>query len=425
MLAGLDLNHATGIALGLALGTLVGIERGWSLRRRADGTRFAGIRTFALMGLAGGLAGALYRHAQGPAVVLLGAAALLVVVGYARTSRISDALSGTSGMVALMTLASGFLAGSGERMLATIIAVVMVVILTMRAQLHRWVAHLSEQELHSIARFALIAMVVLPLLPDAGYGPYDAWNPRQLWLVVVMVSGFSFTGYFAAKWLGAARANLATAATGAMVSSTAVTASMATLMRDGEDEPDNLAGAICLASVVMFLREIILIAVLAPFALLSFVTLVTPAALVSAACAAWFLRAARRERPAEPRELVLRNPFDLKWALLLTAMVMGLTLLARWALATWGDQGVALVLAISGTVDVDSAIITMGGLPRGALDPALGGLVIAIPSVLNTLFKAGVAVSIAGWRLGRLGALPLVATALAVCLTWAATVLLG
>ena len=117
--------------------------------------------------------------------------------------------------------------------------------------------------------------------------------------------------------------------------------------------------------------------------------------------------------------MTLKNPFDLKPALLLTAMVMVFTVAARWALATWGHHGLALVLAISGTVDVDSAIITMGSLPSGTLDPAIGGLVIAIPAALNTLFKGAVALSIARWRLGKLGALPLLATAITIGLTWA------
>src|SRR3546814_20184699 len=107
-----------------------------------------------------------------------------------RTSKDDGAASGTTGMVGLLTLACGFLAGSGERMLAAVIVVVLVVVLSMRAQLHRWVGRLDETEIHSIARLALITIVILPLLPDTGLGPYEAWNPPPVSLLVVLVSAF-------------------------------------------------------------------------------------------------------------------------------------------------------------------------------------------------------------------------------------------
>ena len=426
MFGNLDLGHATGVLLGLALGLLVGVQRGWALRNRPEGTRFAGIRTFALMGLAGGLAGTLHAQARGPATILLAAAALLVLIGYARASRGKGPeqgdVSGTGSLVGLLTLACGFLAGSGEWLLGTIVAVIMILLLSLRTQLHGWVGRLSESEVLSIARFALIAMVILPLLPDQGYGPYQAWNPRQLWMVVVMVSGFSFAGYFASKALGATRGLLATAAAGSMVSSTAVTADLATRLRDGSAPPALLAAGICAASLVMVLRVMLLVGVLAPFALAPFVLLATPAALLSLLFALWFLRRADWGRQQAPAEVSVKNPFDLGPALLLTAMVMALTVAAHWVLDRYGDRGLATVLAISGTVDVDSAIITMGSLPQGTLAARTAALVLAVPVTLNTLFKGGVTIGLAGWRNGRTGALPLLAVALTVA---AACALLG
>ncbi len=418
MTAAFDPSHSLAVGLAFALGLLVGIQRGWTLRARADGMRFAGIRTFSLMGLAGGIAGALYAHAQGPATVLLGATAGLIVIGYYRSSRIEGLADGTSGFAGLVTLASGFLAGSGEQLLATAIAVLMVLVLVMRSQLHHWLDHLTEQEIKAIARFAVIALVILPLLPNAHYGPFGAWNPRQLWIVVVMVSGFSFAGYFAAKLLGPSRGILATAAAGSMVSSTAVTASVASRMKQGDGDPAILAAAVSTASVVMFIRVLLLVGILAPFALASFARLVAAGLLVSFAAAAWFLRTAPRSE-LHPREAVtVRNPFDLGPALLLTGLVMALTVAARWVLENYGDRGLAMVLAISGTVDVDSAIITMGGLPEGTLAPQLAGAVLAVPVILNTLFKASIAVSLGGWKKGLNGAWPLVASAAAVALSW-------
>lgn len=427
MVAGADIAGLTGLGMALALGLLVGLQRGWALREEPDGSRFAGIRTFALLGLGGGIAGLLYDTARGPATTLLAAASLLVLLGYERASRARPGresgglVSGTSGVVALLTLASGFLVGSGERLAGTAVAVTMVLLLSMRSQLHGWIARLSEREMLSIARFALIALVVLPLLPDAPFGPYDAWNPRKLWLVVVMVSGFSFAGYFAARMLGPARGIIATAAAGSVVSSTAVTAALATRMKDGNAPTPILAAGISAASVVMFLRVVALTAALAPVALPTLVRLMAPGFAVSLATSAWYLRKARGAGDAGVEsDLDVRNPFDLKPALMLTGLVMVLTVAANWVLERFGDRGLALVLAISGTVDVDSAIITMGGLPSGTLSPATAGLVLAVPVTLNTAFKALVAASVGGWEKGRHGALPLLASALAIGAGWLA-----
>lgn len=413
----LEISHFIGVGLALALGLLVGIQRGWTYRTLPDGARFAGIRTYGLLGLAGGIAGVLYNHAEGPALVLLAAAALLIIAGYRRSSNGAQ-VSGTASMVALITVASGFMVAMGERLLGTTIAVAMVLLLSLRGRLHSWINHLEEREVMAIARFAVIAMVILPLLPDRGFGPYDAWNPRQLWAVVVMVSGFSFCGYFAAKWLGASRGHIATAAAGAVVSSTAVTAGMAKRMREGEASPAILSAAISAASVVMYLRVAVLVGVLAPFALPQLAMLIVPGALVSLAATAWALRTAAQEPRDAPGEVGVRNPFDLGPALLLTVLVMALTVVAHWVLASFGDRGLAVVLAVSGIVDVDSAIITMGNLPPGTLEPLVAGTVLAIPVTLNTLFKGAVAIGIAGWQKGRLGALPLFASALATGLAW-------
>jgi uncharacterized membrane protein (DUF4010 family) len=211
------------IGLSLALGLLIGIQRGWTLRNEHSGSRFAGIRTFGLLGLAGGMAGAIRSNDGLIATIIFAAAAVLVLLGYAQLARFSGKVSGTASLVGLLTLGCGFLATTQQAMLATIIAVVITVVLAMRPQLHGWVERLSEAEVNAIARFSLMAMVIFPLLPDRAYGPFDAWNPRQLWMVVVMVSGFSFAGYVASKRLGASRGTIATVGAGAMVSSTAVT----------------------------------------------------------------------------------------------------------------------------------------------------------------------------------------------------------
>lgn len=400
------------IGLALALGLLVGIQRGWAQRKVFDGGRFAGVRTFGLTGLAGGFAGAFRTGEPVLSAVILAASAGLILLGYWRSTRDGPNVSGTAAMVALLTLAAGYLAGSGEGVVASVAVGMMVLVLAMREQLHGWVQSLDEREVMAIARFALIALVILPLLPSEPMGPFGAWKPRQLWMVVVMVSGFSFAGYLAAKHFGATRGVLATAAAGSMVSSTAVTASLAGKIKEASDEDVPVLNAgIALASAVMFVRVMVLCAVLAPIALATFAIIAVPGMVVSLGFAFWHFRKSVGHGGQGAGRL--RNPFDLGPALWLAVLVMVTTVAARWVLDEWGDAGLAVVLAVTGTVDVDSAIITMGNLPPGTLAPEMAGLILAPPVLLNTLFKASIAFSVPGRSKGWPGALSLLAAALA------------
>ena len=402
-----------GIGLALALGLLAGVQRGWAQRMAADGTRFAGVRTFGLLGLAGGLGGHLMAGAPLVASIVLAATAALILASYWRATQVGMTLSGTASIAGLIVLASGFMAATGDRLLATAIVVVMVLLLSMRERLHALVERMSEVEVAAVARFALIAAVILPLLPDRLFGPLDAWNPRQLWLVVVLVCGFSLLGYVAARLLGPSRATLAVAAAGSVVSSTAVTAALAADLRKSDGDPAMFNAAVALASAVMFMRVMVLVGALAPFALAPFATLAVPGLLASLAAAGVFVWRGRGASLPPSEGLRLRNPFDIGPALLLMALVMAMTLAAHWVLARYGDAELAFVLALSGTVDVDSAIITMGNLPAGAISAQTAGLVLLPPVLLNTLFKAGTLLGITGWRRGWPAAVALACAALA------------
>lgn len=402
----------TGIGLAFALGLLIGVERGWSHREDPDGSRVAGVRTFALLGLVGGIAGEVAIQVS----PLLGAALLLAAatplyIGFARAAR-SGEVSATTTVVGAVTLGSGLLASTGHAVLAAFCAAVTTLILAQRRALHDWLGRLSEPELQAIARFALISLAILPLLPDRNLGPLAAWNPRQIWMVVVLVSALSLMGYAAGARFGAARGMLLSAAAGALVSSTAVTAALAGRLRRGEAEEAGPVAGIALASAIMCCRVVILVAVLAPFALGPLLVVAGPAAAVSAGWAAWGLWRRKASQGAD-EGTKLRNPFDLAPALVLAGIVMIVSLAARWALGAFGDAGLVTVLGISGLVDVDAAIITMSGLPPGTLTPRTAGYILAAPLLANTCVKAGLAFAIARGRAGRHAAAPLIATLIA------------
>ena len=184
-------DEALRVGAALAAGVLIGIERGWHLRGREAGTRVAGIRTFALLGLAGGLAGLI--GAKGLSLIagaIVTASSAVLVLGYAKSLR--EQHDATTAIAALVTLAIGLIAGTGSFGLAIATAAVVVLVLAMREELHGFVDRLDEHDVKALARFAVIALGVLPFLPNRAMGPYDAWNPSKLWWVVVLVTGLSF-----------------------------------------------------------------------------------------------------------------------------------------------------------------------------------------------------------------------------------------
>lgn len=392
-----------GFALGIGL--LIGLERGWKTREDAPGTRVAGIRTFGILGLTGGAIGLLGGAA---AAILAASAGAIVAIGYARQSARGTSLSATNALVCLLTLLLGALATSGRTIEALAFAAIATALLAMRETLHRWLRGMTEAEMRSAARFAVIALVILPLLPNRPMGPLDAWNPHQLWFLVVLVSGLSFLGYVAARRIGPARGVIVTALCGALVSSTAVTAALSRRLSAGKDASAPLVAGIVLASLVMLVRILALCAGLVPRALPTLALILAPAIAIGGAAALLALRRCGSGTPGEA--MPLGNPLELKAGIGLAALLAVASLASRWASLEMGDIGIAGVLAITGIADVDAALLAMASLPPNTLDGTTAGIVLALPILLNTLFKGGIALALAR-RNGMQAALPLLASA--------------
>ena len=382
-------DEALRIGAAVAAGLLIGIERGWTQRGQRAGTRVAGVRTFTLLGLAGGLGGLL--GAKGQTLVagcIAASAAALLVAGYFK--RLQEKPDATTPVAALATLAVGFLAGSGSAGLAVSAAAVAVLVLAMRDELHGFVAKLDEHDVKALARFAVIALGVLPFLPNEPMGPYGAWNPWKLWWVVVLVTGFSFMAYVANRLFGARRGTISTALIGGAYSSTAVTQSLAQRLGSKEAGGAEAAG-IALATAVMYLRVIVLVAFLAPRILPSFV-LVVLGPLLAAWAAGWWLyrKAPKCEGPSPPG-----NPIALLPALGFLLFVAAAAVVARWAEGRFGEQGIAVLLLIMGSMDVDAAIVTAGGLPPQAIAAELAALALGGTILANMFVKLGVTLAYA------------------------------
>ena len=399
-----------GLGLALGLGLLIGIERGWTQREQPPRTRVAGVRTFGLLGLSGGL---LALMMAGPTLWLAISAGTgviaLIVIGYygGQSAAVADR-SMTGATAAIVTFCLGALAVVGYPRVAIVTAGAVMALLTSRTRFHAWVRSLDDTDIKATAQFAVISLVVLPLLPDTSFGPFGAINLRNLWLVVVFVTGLSFAGYWASKRLGAARGTLAAATIGATYSSTAITAELARRLRSSFEDAAVLRAGIASATAVMLLRVLLLTAILVPQGFAAFAVIVTPAALIAAAIAIW---GAIRLPHDDGAPLPASNPFALGPAIGFAVMVGAIVLASKWAIAQFGDNGLTTLLALTGLYDVDSAIITVGNLDPGMITATRGGLILAVPILVNTVLKGIVVVVLAGPKHALGAAIPLVLTA--------------
>jgi uncharacterized membrane protein (DUF4010 family) len=400
--------QALSVATALACGLLIGIERGFDLRGLRSGTRVAGVRTFTLLGLASGLAGLAGQRGQ-PFVAgaIAAGCAAIMTIGFANRPGLKRRPDATTPVAALTTIGLGFIAGFGDPGFAVAGAAVVTLILALKTELHGFVDKLDEDDVKALARYAVIALAILPFLPNGQYGPLGAWNPQKLWLVVVLVTGFSFLGYVANRVFGERHGTIATALIGGAYSSTAVTQSLAQRLgseRGGGAEPAGIA----LATAVMYLRVVLLIGILATRVLLPFAIILLPAIIVAWAAGWWlYRRAPKCDAPTPPG-----NPIAILPAFGFVLFVAIAAVAAKWAAGRFGEQGIAVLLLIVGSTDVDTAIITLGGLPPAAITPLLAAIAIAGTIIANMAVKIGITLVYAG-RKGTSAAIAMGASVLA------------
>jgi len=386
--------QALSVATALACGLLIGIERGFDLRGLRAGTRIAGVRTFTLVGLVAGLAGLAGQLGQPFAAgALVAGTVAMLAIGYAHRPGLAKKPDATTPVAGLATVGLGFVAGFGEPGFAIAGATIVTLLLALKAELHGFVDKLDEDDVKALARYAVIAGAVLPFLPNGHYGPLGAWNPERLWLVVVLVTGFSFLGYVANRIFGERHGTIATALIGGAYSSTAVTQSLA--QRLGSELKGGAENAgIALATAVMYLRAVLLIGILSTRVLLPFAIILLPATIIAWAAGLWLYRKAPKcDAPTPPG-----NPIALLPAFGFVIFVAFAAVAAKWAAGRFGEHGIAVLLLIIGSTDIDTAIITLGGLQPAAISSLLAAMAIAGTIIFNMAVKIGITLAYSGRR---------------------------
>jgi uncharacterized membrane protein (DUF4010 family) len=406
------------LAVALGIGFLIGVERGWRHRDAPDGTRAAGLRTHAVIGLMGGMTGALL-----PAVGAVGFAAITIAFSAAfitfkvRESLKDDDVSVTGTIAGLLVYALGVYAMWGDLRIAAAVGVALVGLLAFKDALHDWLDKVTWKELRSALLILAATAIALPLLPDRTIDPWDAINPRELWFLTILVAGASFAGYLAVRVLGGDIGVLAGAAAGALVSSTVVTAELGRRVKTGETHAMVGGAAAALAAAISVGRVIVLLAVTAAPLVAEAGPALVAAALVFVG-AAFALRHFDREDDKGDNSQKLRSPLDL-WSVAQFALFLGaVIIIGRIVAEQFGQAGLLPFAATAGLADVDAVTLATGSLVRGGLDPAIGAHAVMIAVLMNTLGKGVIAIVTGGWRYAGLYFAAAAAAGLAAAAVW-------
>lgn len=377
------------------LGLMVGLER--ERKREHARTLFAGVRTFTLISLLGAVFGMLSESVGiWPLAVGLAALAFLVGLGYWRSSS-GEKIGATTEIAALVTFGLGVLAGLGEHVPSLAGAVLVTGVLSLREELHGLAGGLTRDDLLAVVRFAVVSLVILPLVPNEAMGPWEVWNPRTIWLLVVLISGVSFTGYVAMKWIGPRRGIGLSGLLGGLASSTATTMSFAERGRATPELTPSLAAGTLAATAIAAPRLLVLLLVVRPSLIPSVAIPIVALFLVTTLAG---LLVARHKDDVSG-SINLRNPFELRPALQFGLVFALVALLVRAAQEWLGASGVLGVSALAGVTQLDAITLSLAEQARIGLDPVLAGRSLGLAIGANSLFKGTLAWTIGGRRFGR------------------------
>jgi uncharacterized membrane protein (DUF4010 family) len=400
------------LSLGLAAsaGLLIGLERERSAPEEERKAFMGGARTHPLVALVGGVAALAARQA-GPwalLVPLLGLVALLVVGYHGDVQRdrdrglTSETAFLLSYLLGALALSQGVVEPESRRIfVVAAVAVVATFLLSSKPTTHRLARAMSSDDVASTLKFLVVAVVVLPMLPDRTYGPLDVLNPHDIGLLMVLISALSFTGYAGIRLLGPERGLGLTGVVGGLVSSTAVTLSMAGRVRERPEIARSAALAVVLASTIMFIRVFVIVAVVNPSLQAGLALPMGGAAVAGLVGSLLLWLGSRNAGGARGGAIQITNPFELRRALQF-ALFFGLVLIgSKFAAIHLGSAGTYAAGLAAGTTDVDAITLSMARLAGGQVTPAVAVTTIFLAAASNTVVKAILAGVLGGWAFGR------------------------
>ncbi len=372
----------------LLIGLLIGLERQRS--QAADEPLFAGFRTFPVIALTGFLT-ALMARAGFPWILPVALAGVIAIAVTSYHITAQGAHKGaTTEFVAILTFIFGALAALDYLVPAAAFAVATTVLLSMKAPLHQLAVNIQEAELYAILKFGIVSVIILPLLPNRAFGPFEVVNPRVVWWMVVLISAVSMLGYALMRFIGARSGIAVTGFLGGLASSTAATAGLAQKSRKADAALARyFALGIIIASTVMYFRVLILTVVVAPdLAQQLALPLIVPGLMGAAiSFVLW-----RKKSAGADASLEVKNPMDLAQAIKFAALFAVVLFVARAAHHYFGSAGAYIASGLAGLTDVDAITVSMARLARdNVMAPSTAGASILLACAANTIVKAGIA----------------------------------
>jgi uncharacterized membrane protein (DUF4010 family) len=392
------------LSFALAIGLLIGLERGWRTREEAEGERAAGLRTHGLAGLLGGVWGAIAQQfAHDGGAIALGVAFLLfgALMGLFRYREIAhDQTFGATTLVGvLLAFALGAFAVVGDQLAAAAAAVAATTLLALKALLHGWVERLTWEELRSGLVLLAMSFILLPVLPNRAVDRWGAINPHDLWLMTVLIGVVSFAGYVAVRLVGYRRGVAVAGMAGGLASSTAATAAMSRLAHEDPEQVNVLAAGAVFANAVMGPRVLAVLGVVNPdFGLRLAAPLLAIGLIYFAFGAALMWRGDAGE--GEREALTIRNPLDLPAVLAFGALLAAVMVLSKIVTHFAGRSGVYVLALISGIADVDALSLTMASHGVTEIGVQAAALAVLLAILSNTVVKSAMSWIIGGWRMG-------------------------
>jgi uncharacterized membrane protein (DUF4010 family) len=398
-------------AAALFIGALIGLEREF-VQQRSEDPEFAGIRTFSLIALLGAVAAHLsQRFGLWPFVAVYLGLALLVWASYLGSIYRDEGEGITTEVVALLVPLLGAMVVWDEFELAAALAVVVALWLALKPRLHGLARRMSTADLRATLEFSLITIVVLPILPNRSFGPYDVVNPFEIWLLVVLVSGIGFFGYVLMKVFGTEQGIGIIGVLGGLVSSTATTVSFASRSKTVPGLWSLLLRGILLSSSIMFPRMLVEVSVVYP-PLIGLVSPVIVAMFVASLGMVFFLwRRDAATEDLEREEVELSNPLRLQTAMGFAVVFTLVLVILRVANEYFGSTGVYIASALTGVADVDAITLSASELASlGQIEPAVAAVSVVLAALVNTASKAVMALTLGAreMRRGLLGAYGLI-----------------
>lgn len=390
---GLDATALWHITIATLGGMAVGIERQWSGHAHGDHARFAGVRTFTMIGLAAGVSGWAWSSGGSTlSVPILAGLVALTVAAYVRAG--GNDVDGTTEVAALVVIIACAISGAGNPRLGSGITAVVVLLLVEKSRLHRWVQAIDTEDIRAGARFAVMAAVVLPLLPAGPFGPADTIRPRLLWALVLFFSGLSFVGVVARRVVGPGRGYVIAGLVGGLLSSTSVTLTYSRLSRSHPDAARALAAGALGANAVLLPRVLLATTLLArPLALALWPAFVVPFIIASvlAIRGLWDSGDGSQQGPE-------KNPLKIAAALEMAA-IFQVVLFAVAAATVWfGQAGIYGSAAVLGLADMDALTVSMADLVVKGTAADVAARAVTIGVLANTIVKMTIAIVVGTGR---------------------------